>query len=140
MTVTEEFALLLDQLDIGIYDNAGITGDIFLSRLPPQPDAAIAVARYGAGESDSKLPYDTVNLQFRVRGSNTDVRAGEARAQAIYDALQGMSSRTLPGGTWLALCVGVQGGPVDIGPDQHDRSEWTVNMRVELERRTTNRP
>lgn len=140
MTVTEEFAKLLAQLQLGVYDDVGTTGDVFLGRLPPQPDAATAVARYGAGESDSRLPYDTINLQFRIRGASTDYRAAEARAQAVYDALHGLASRTLPGGTWLALCVGLQGGPIDIGLDDHDRPEWTVNMRVELERHTANRP
>lgn len=139
MTVTEEFARLLATLGLGVYDDTGPGGDIFLKRLPPEPDAALAVSRYGAGESDAGLPYDTVNIQVKVRGSNTDARDAETRAQAVYDALHGLASRDLPGGTWLVLCVGVQGGPVDMGVDERGRDQYVVNLRAQLERVTANR-
>ncbi|GAB3437487.1 minor capsid protein [Actinophytocola sediminis] len=139
MTVTEEFARLLAELGLGTYDDAGTTGDIFLKRLPPEPAAALAVSRYGAGESDAGLPYDTVNVQVRIRGTNTDARDAESRAQAVYDALHGLGSRDLPGGTWLVLCVGLQGGPIDMGADELGHGEYSVNVRAELERVTANR-
>lgn len=140
MTLTEEFARLLHQLGLGVYDDTGVTGDIYLDRLPPEPDAGFAVVRYGAGEADSKLPYEEINLQVRVRGPAGDARVAERRAQAVYDALHGLSNRELPGGTQLMLAVGNQGGPIRLGPDQHDRPEYTVNLRAELHRPTTNRP
>jgi hypothetical protein len=139
VTITEEFARLLAELGLGTYDDAGTTGSIFLKRLPPAPDAALAVSRYGAGASDAGLPYDTVNLQVRVRGSNTDVRNAENRAQAVYDAVHGLGSRDLPGGTWLVLCAGLQGGPIDMGADELDRAEYAVNFRAEVERVTAHR-
>lgn len=136
MTVTEEFAQLLDVLGVGSYEPAAATGTVFLGKLPDSPALAIAVARYPGGESDSKQGYDEVRVQFRVRGPHTDYRVGEAKAQQVYDELHGLSNRTLPGGTWLTLCVGIQSGPIDIGPDATHRPEWTVNMRAELERIT----
>lgn len=139
MTLLEEFAQLLAQLGHGVYTNQ--VGDtIFLERLPPDPDEAVALARYGGAASDSKLPQDEIRLQARVRGSMTDTRSGEQRAQAIYDDLHGLSNRALPGGTWLELCVGVQGGPVYMGPDEHDRNEYAVSFRASLHRQTANRP
>lgn len=135
MTPTEEFARLLDQLQLGTYDDTGVTGDVFLRRLPPEPGSAVAVTRYGSDESDSKQPYDEIRVQFRVRGPDA-----EDRAQAIYDALHGLERRDLPGGTHLMLCVGVQGGPIDIGADKLERDQYTVNMRAELHRPTANRP
>ncbi len=139
MTITEEIARLLAELGLGTYDDASTTGNIFLKRLPPEPASALAVSRYGAGEADAGLPYDTVNVQVRVRGSNTDFRDAENRAQAVYDALHGLGSRELPGGTWLVLCVGLQGGPIDMGADQLGRAEYAVNFRAEFERVTANR-
>lgn len=137
MTLLEEFATLLQLLGLGTYADTGST--IFLKKLPTSPDTAIAVARYGAGEADAKLGYDPVSLQFRVRGPNTDYRIAEASAQAVYDALHGLHDRMLPGGTWLVLMVGVQGGPVDLGEDEHGRPEYVVNVRTEVARATANR-
>lgn len=140
MTVTEEFAELLAALGLGDYHADGsLGGDVFLVNMPQSPDAAVAVNRYGGPESDSKLGYDRPSIQVRVRAPAGDVRTAEARAQGIYDALHGMSSRELPGGTWLVLLVGTQGGPIPLGQDNLNRDEWTINFRAELRRQTANR-
>lgn len=140
MTLLEEVAALLDELGVGTYHADGTAGGtIYLAALPSAPDRAIAVARYGAGESDSRLGYDEVNLQIRTRGTRTDARTAEQDAQSVYDALHGLGERTLPGGTWLQLAVAGQGGPIYIGRDEAGRHEYTVNVRAELRRVTSNR-
>lgn len=136
MTLLEEFAALLAQRGLGTYEDDG--GTIFLAALPAAPDVAIALARYPGGESDSRLPYDEVNLQIRCRGDG-DPRTAEGAAQAVYDELHGLGMITLPGGTWLQLAVGVQGGPIYIGRDQNGRHEFTVNLRAEVRRPTPHR-
>lgn len=134
MTLTEEIAQLLHNLGLGVYKADGTAGGtIYLTRLPQTPDIAIAVARYAGPEADAKLPYDEPRIQIRTRGSKTDTRIGETKAQQIYDALHGMSSRTLPGGTWLLQVVAVQSGPVYMGVDGNGRDEWVVNVRTEIE-------
>lgn len=138
MTLLEEFATLAALLGLGTYSPTP-PSTIFLKKLPDGPDSAIAIARYGGGESDAKLGYDEIRLQVRVRGPNTDYRIAETLAQAVYDQLHGLHDRTLPGGTWLTLMVGVQGGPVDLGEDEHGRPEYTVNFRAEVARATANR-
>lgn len=138
MTLTEEFATLAGLLGLGTY-SATVGSTIFLLELPEMPDAALAVARYSAGESDAKIGYDTLGVQCKVRGSNVDHRAAEAAAQNVYDQLHGLRNRTLPGGTWLVLMVGSQGGPVYLGKDSHGRPEYTVNFRAEVARPTPNR-
>lgn len=138
MTLLEEFASLASVLKLGTY-SSGTDSTIFLKRLPDTPDTAIAVARYGAGEADAALGYDTVSLQYRVRGPATDYRVAETTAQQVYDQLHGLHDRTLPGGTWLVLMVGVQGGPVDLGEDEHGRPEYVINLRAEVARSTPNR-
>lgn len=139
MTVTEEFAQLLDVLGVGSYEPTSTTGTVFLGKLPDSPALAVAVARYPGGESDSKLGYDEVRIQFRVRGPHNDYRVGEAKAQQVYDELHGLSNRELPGGTWLSLCTGVQSGPIDMPPDETHRPQWAVNMQAEVERLTRHR-
>lgn len=138
MTLLEEFAALAELLGLGTYSDTP-PSTIFVKKLPDQPDTAIAIARYGGGESDAKLGYDGISLQFKVRGPADDYRPAEALAQQVYDRLHGLRNRTLAGGTWLVLIVGVQGGPVDLGEDEHGRPEYVVNFRVELARVTANR-
>lgn len=138
MTLLEEFASLAAVLQLGVY-SAGTDSTIFVKKLPADPDTAVAVARYGGPEADAALGYDTVSLQYRVRGPATDYRIAETTAQAVYDRHHGLHDRTLPGGTWLVLMVGVQGGPVDLGEDEHGRPEYVINMRAEVARATPNR-
>lgn len=141
MTLLEELAQLLAGLGLGTYKADGTPGGtIYLAALPSSPDRAMAVARYGGAESDSLNPWDEVSVQVRVRGPAADARIAEQDAQAVYDALHGLGMRTLAGGTWLQLAVCQNGGPVYIGRDQNGRHEWTVNVRVDVQRTTPNRP
>jgi hypothetical protein len=139
MTITEQVARLLAQLGLGTYDDTGGTGNIFLTQSADSPDVALTVARYGGIESDSLLGYDQPTLQIRVRGTDADASAPEALAQQIYDQLHGMMQRVLPGGTYLVLCIGTNGGPVYIGPDLKNRFEWTVNFRMEIRNQSAQR-
>jgi hypothetical protein len=140
VTVTEQLAQLLHDLGLGVYKTDGSAGGtIYLTVLPDLPDEALAVARYPGPTSDSKLGYDSVNAQVRVRGGRDDVRVGEAKAQAVYDALHGLGERPLAGGGYLQLAVGNQSGPVYMGRDGAGRHEWAVNVAMELRRPTANR-
>ena len=130
--IEEEVAQLLTVLGVCNYQPNDVTGDAFLLRLPDQPDSAVSVTRYGGTESDAHLGYDEPTVQVRVRGPNTDPRVAAARAQKVYDKLHGISDRTMPGGTWLTSCIGTQGGPIYIGPDETGRHEYTVNFRFHI--------
>lgn len=136
MTVSEEFAQLIDDLGLGDYQESG--GTIFLFAMPPSPDRAKAIAPYGgSGEADSRLPYDEPKIQIRCRSTNP--AEAEADAQAVYDALTGLGMRLLPGGTWLQLVVCLQHGPVYIGLDSNRRHEFVINLRAEISRPTQHR-
>jgi hypothetical protein len=140
-SLTEEICLLLQELQFGTYpiDPSDVGGSIFLAALPAAPDEAIAVARYAGPESGSLLGYDEPSFQIRVRGPKHDAGVPEERAQAIYDALHGLRSRYLPGGTWLVHLIGANAGPVPMGQDTHQRTEYVVNLRAEVRRPTPNR-
>ncbi|CAL9607490.1 hypothetical protein SUDANB95_05519 [Actinosynnema sp. ALI-1.44] len=139
MNVLEQFLMLAEQRGLGVYAPTGTGGTLYLDELPDTPDLAVALARYGGTESDSRLPYDEIAMQWRVRGSHQDRRTAANLAQRIYDELHGMGSRALPGGTWMVDLIGTQGGPVYIGKDPKHRPEWTVNMRAEVHRPTVHR-
>lgn len=139
MTPLEEWATLLDELDLGTYSLTS-GGNVFHPTLPATPDLAIAVATYSGGTGDARNGHTSSGVQFRVRGPKTDSRVGEAKAWAIYDALHGLCSRALAGGTWLVLLWCPQDSPNFIGKDSTDRPEWTVNFRAEIQRPTVLRP
>ncbi len=135
-TLLEEFAQLLDQLDLGTYTGDQPGGDIYLTLMPPTPDTVLVLALYAGDESGLEDDYDEPRLQVRARGPDTDARVAEQKAQAVYDRLHGLGSQLLPGGTWLQLVVGLQSGPIFIGQDANGRPEYTVNFRAEVSRTT----
>jgi hypothetical protein len=139
VSLSHEFAQMLDEFGLGTYDPTGTSGDLFVGSLPVEPEFAVKVSRYGGVESDAKHGYDEPQVQVWVRGPRGDAEAAESRAQAVYDACHGLRRRDLPGGTRMLSCIGTQAGPVDVGLDEHGRHEWSVNFRVELRRQTTNR-
>lgn len=131
-TLLEEFQQLPAVLGLAL-------GPGFVARMPTAPDRCFVVARYGGPESSLALPYDEPSIQYRLRGPATDVRVAEADAELLYDALHGLGEITLPGGTWLQLAVGVQSGPIFIGQDANGRCEYTVNLRCDISRTSSNR-
>jgi hypothetical protein len=134
VTLLEEFAQLAENLGLGTYP-----GTIFLTKMPTTPDECLVVGRYGGAESSLADNYDEPRIQYRCRGTAVDVRVAEALAERVYDAVNGLERFHLPGGTWLSLAVGLNGGPVYIGQDQNGRHEFTANFRVEISRTSTNR-
>lgn len=131
MGLLDGIAQHLDSLGLVTFDPTGTTGDCFIETMPDSPDEAVGVYGYGGPEADAKLGYDEPSLQVRVRGG-PDPRTSRGRAQDIYDALHGLSNVTLPDGTVLVGCIGVQSSPQSLGPDPNRRHEHVVNFRTEV--------
>lgn len=112
------------------FDETGTTGNVFIGRLPPQPDQVVTLRSYGGDVPDSKLGYDLIDTQIRVRGSQ-DSRVSGDRIALIYEALLGYSG-TLPGGPLVILVNALQ-PPFEMdGSDQLGRIEHLLNLRVEI--------
>ncbi|MEU4225804.1 minor capsid protein [Nonomuraea sp. NPDC026600] len=131
-TLLEEFQQLPTTLGVSL-------GPGFVAKMPAAPDRCFVVARYGGRESSLGDNYDEPSIQYRLRSPAADVRIAEADAERLYDALHGLGPYTLPGGTFLLLAVGVQSGPIFIGQDANGRPEYTINLRCEISRTSTNR-
>lgn len=140
MTLLEEIGQLLEDLGLGDWRPDGSPGGtIFHTKLPALPDAALAIALYGGGESSVRLSVDSPRLQVRCRGTKADSRIAERLGWQVYDTLHGLGYRKLAGGTELDLVKGRNSGPVYIGPDANGRDEYTVNFDLHLTRVTANR-
>lgn len=120
------------------YDPEGINGDAFSDLMPAAPDDAVCLTLYGGAPVDSKLPYDTPNVQVRTR-AQADPRIARARAQAIYAELNGLGPVTLPDGTYLLLAVANQ-TPSSLGQDDTGRPEYVVNFSLEVHAPSVHRP
>ena len=129
----EGIARYLDDKGIVTFDPNGISGDIFMETMPPQPRDAVALMSTGGDEPLVRHPFDTRKFQVLVRGG-ADPRPPLARAEAIYDALQGLAGVTLPDGTYVVAIGAVQAGPIRLGPDENGRHMFSLNfwMRVHV--------
>jgi len=126
--VLEGVARYLESKGIGRFDPNGITGDIFIDAMPPQPSNAIALMATGGPDEPSVLhPFDTRSFQVLVRGG-TDPRPAKARAEAIYNALQGISGVALDDGTYVVGIGAMQGGPIRVGQDENNRHRFSLNF------------
>lgn len=113
------------------WDDAGVTGNLFVDTMPQTPDTAVGLFGYGGPEADGKLGYDTPSVQARVRGG-PDPRTSRALAQDIYNLLHGLGITTLPDGTLLISCEAIQSSPQALGVDGNGRHEHVLNFRCEI--------
>lgn len=139
MMLQVEIAKLIGAGVAGLtYDEATDAGNIFVDMLPTEPDRAVAVLASGGDAPDSKLPYDSVEIQVVVR---SDVGGAWARTiwEAIYDVLHGARNQALADGTWMVSCLAGTAGPVRLGPDATGRPAYSTSYRVEARNTTSER-
>lgn len=113
------------------YSTVGGDNDVFIDTMPQTPDEAVAITGYGGPEAHGRLGYDLPRIQIRVRGG-PDPRTSLDRCQNIYDKLHGLSHTTLPDGTYLVDCIGIQSSPQSMGMDGNNRHEHAINYQCEI--------
>ncbi|MFG2617813.1 minor capsid protein [Streptomyces sp. NPDC048507] len=119
------------------YDPAGRSGNVFIESLPSTPDVCVVLGVYDDGSvQDSRIGYDTVAVQVRVRGT-TDPRVSRARAHAIRSELHGLGPVVLPDGTELLLSVARN--VAGIGVDDNRRHEHLFNALMQVRSVTAHR-
>lgn len=141
MGILDGLARHLDAQGLATWSDTGIlSGDwpVAIDTLPQSPDQIIVLSGYGGPDADSKLGYDLPRVQVRVRGG-PDPRTSRDRCLAIYGALQGLGPVTLPDGTLLLSCIGLQSSPQTMGTDSNNRHEHVINFECEIRAVTTNR-
>jgi len=134
----EGIARYLHDKGIVTFDPNGISGDIFMETMPQQPRDAVALMSTGGDEPLVRHPFDTRKFQVLVRGG-ADPRPPLARAEAIYDALQGLAGVTLPDGTYVVAIGAVQAGPIRLGPDENGRHMFSLNFWARVHAPTEHR-
>ena len=129
--VAAELAAYLHAEAIATWDASGQTGNVFVENLPDTPDVCVAIYQRGGAEADRHLPYDRLNLQVIVRGTQ-DPRTAQALTQSIYNVCYNFhQGYFLAGGTKVVECEAVS-MPGFIGRDQNARVEYSLNFNVQI--------
>lgn len=120
-------------------------GDCFPERLPDTPDAAVMILSTGGNPTPAAATwgYDEPTVQIMVRGAPNDYATPQARANDIYDELQGLRYTVLDEGgadeVSLIVCESPQTAPVNIGTDLKNRYRYTLNFSLHVRSLTTHR-
>lgn len=129
----EEMALYAQAQGHGTYDPEGSNGDIYLGVIPDTPDEVLSIFLRGGPERDPDNEYVIASVQMIVRSPSK--LSGMTRAQAILNSFNGFSGGPFTdGGTYIMDCLATQGEPADIGHDDANRYEWSINYSVEYKR------
>lgn len=127
----EGIARLIADIDGLTYAEAG-EGNVFLDQMPATPDDAVAVYTATGPESDSKLPYDSVDFQVIVRCAADHWDWAHATERAIYSKLHGKRNVTLPDGTYAVFILAQNASPFPLGPDENGRLRYSIDYRSEV--------
>lgn len=132
-------AQYLDAQGVGDYEPDSAGGSIYVQKLPQTPDEAIGIFASGGFEASGVWGYDNPTVNVQVRGAPHDPVGALAKARAVYSALHGFHMATLPDGTFVINCRGIQSGPVSLGPDENDRFRFSLNFQLEVRNVTEHR-
>lgn len=129
MSAIEDIAAYLQAEGI-----AAIGTDLFMSRMPDQPERCINIVEYDNGASpelvmQGGVPVLTLGLQTTVRGVKTDsVPAVRTRAMTVWNTLNAVVDMTI-GGTYFQAISPV--GVPDITQwDDEDRIWFGMNHTI----------
>jgi hypothetical protein len=111
-------------------------GPVFINHRPASPDACVTITKYpGApptgGFGDAGIRYETMGVQFAVRGARDDNDGPEGIAYRVWRNIAEIQAATL--GSTFYLMAHSQGSPVLIETDQNGRRVFACSFQIEKE-------
>lgn len=106
-----------------------------VSKMPEDPDKAIAIFDTGGSNPNPSLLLDFVTVQVRVRSKAGDNGGAWVKAKAVKDRLLGYPSATV--GSDRVVSVISIGDIAFLGRDAKDRPEYVTNWRLIIEPATS---
>ena len=129
--IAAAIAQFLDDLGIGIYRPNDVGGNIFIAKIPDEPDNLIYLAEVPSIRPSGVHPYSETTVQAICRGTARNPVPPYEVAREIYGALHGFNTDTI-GSFYVVGCLSQTGGPVSMGRDDNDRYEWSLNLDIEF--------
>jgi hypothetical protein len=116
----------------GVGGNGGVADwAIHVSKMLNTPDRTIVVINTGGVAPNPHWLVDFPTVQIRIRGKKSDYVAARGKAQAVKDALLGITPRSI-NGTWYDGFFMI-GDIIQIGYDESDRILFSTNWRFIVE-------
>lgn len=141
MAMARHLAGLVDGLDLNEVDSGG---NVFIGRMPPEPDVALAVTPTGGAQQPTARPTNLPRLQIRTRGVKHDPVGPFRMLQQVIDLLACLDGVHLdpdgPDEVWVIGCDPIQSEPAPLGADDNGRHEFTANFELRTHRPTVHRP
>lgn len=132
-----EIAMYLDAEGVGVFDASGVSGNIFIGKLPDAPDAAIAIFQSGGGRGDGTQHYNPT-IQVITRSSQNPATS-YALAEEVSSKLEYFHDGSfVPGGEHVVFCEAIQSAPATIGPDDKKREQYSQNFEFIVSKRHEN--
>lgn len=103
----------------------------------PFPIEAVVIQEYGGPQPNAFLDrrgqtYRKTDVQVRLRGPSGSYLRIKSRADAVWNALNRVSSGSISSATRTYVRIEpLQSGPLFIGEDDQECPEFTVNVRLE---------
>jgi hypothetical protein len=108
--------------------------NLFLSRMPETPDAAVSAYESGAGYaiytqgSTGSAPLEVTNIQIVARAAREDYVTARSKISQVIAALESVSETSTSG--IRLLRIEQSGRPIPLGYDDNDRPEIAMNFTV----------
>lgn len=133
MLISEQIAIYLSILELGIYSPDGTDGNIYIDQLPPGKQY-ISIYNRGGIPGDDKLGYTIPGIQIIYRGDSNPISSSKV-AQDIYECLIGIHDRKIyDDGNHIVSFLSENGGPTCLGTNEEGNFEYSTNFRVEYKR------
>jgi len=121
---------LLVTAGIGTF-NATTGWSIRVAKERNKPDTHITCYSSGGLAANPKWLLDFPSVMIRVRGAANGYQSARVKAQAVKDALLGITSQTLNGDKWVA--INAIGDINNLGFDDNDRPIFSLNFTLIIE-------
>ncbi len=126
---------ILQQATAVIPTNPSAEWASHVSKMPENPDRAVAIFDTGGGNSHPSLLLDFATVQVRVRSAAGDNSGAWTKIKAVKDRLLGYPSANV--GSDRVVSITSIGDITFLGRDINDRPEYVTNWRLIIEPATT---
>lgn len=106
---------------------------INVSKFPDSPDSVIGIFDTSGEDPTSNIDYRRPTIQVRVRGGREAYLAGYLKAEAIFNALDGLHGEII--GSYRYIGIWAMGDILFLSYDEKERPMFSMNFRIH---RTTN--
>lgn len=130
MIINEQIALYLNDNNLGIYDKDGITGNIYINKLP-EKENGISIISVGGSKIGNELGLGIYRkgILIRIRGDKNGIESEEL-AENIYNELIGFEGYLTENGDRIILLKMLEGGIDVLGLDKNGNVIMGIKISV----------